>query len=48
MRTTITIDKQRDRSTVVMPVCNSHITVSDIPDEAYEYTLDSRSGGLSG
>jgi len=29
------------RSTVIY---NSHITVSDIPDEAYEYTLGSSSG----
>ncbi|MCB2411492.1 hypothetical protein LGT39_01345 [Demequina sp. TTPB684] len=33
--------KQQDRSTVVY---NSHITVSGIPDEAYEYMLGSRSG----
>jgi len=33
--------KQKDRSTVLY---NSHITVSGIPDEAYEYMLGSRSG----
>ncbi len=33
--------KEKDRSTVIY---NSHITVSGIPDEAYEYKLGSRSG----
>ena len=33
--------KEKDRSTVIY---NSHITVSGIPDEAYEYMLGSRSG----